>query len=411
VQKNTTEKYDILIVGAGLMGSSTAMHLGKFLSEKGDRILACDADLEGKLSSSELNAGGARATWDQPVNVALARTSIDFMRERQEETGFHAVGYLWMFRPDAWDKARARAEWLNKEGLSVEALSVSDLRSRVPFIDKTDDLAGATFSPKDGLFNPNLLKGIFRKEARAAGVEFRDGMRIERVEKSTNSDSWIVFFREASPEERELRIFLEGKSNLSSGELRKIEVKKIINCAGAWAGNLAKLIGYESPVWAVRRQVSIFSCREVDMRSYGMMVDPSGVYFHPEADQILGGWADPNEPRGFNLNYDGQSFFEEKIWLPLYERSSKFEGLKHITGWGGLYEMTPDSNAVIGSAPGVTGVYECHGFSGRGAMQSFAAGRGIAELLAFGRYQTIDLSVLDGRRFRDGKLVPEGLHI
>ena len=139
------------------MGSSAAMHLGAFLGAKGEKILVCDADLEGRLSSSELNAGGARATWDQPVNVALARASIDFMNERKQETGFHPVGYLWMFRPESWARAKDRAVWLDREGLDVEVLSVADLRARIPFIDKTDDLAGATFSPRHGLFNPNLF--------------------------------------------------------------------------------------------------------------------------------------------------------------------------------------------------------------------------------------------------------------
>lgn len=400
---------DYLIVGAGLIGSSAAMHLGAFVKGKGASVVTIDADLEGKLSSSELNAGGARATWDQDVNVALSKDSIDFFRTRPAEVGWREVGYLWMFAPEKWAAARERAKRLSRQGLAVAELSVSELQERVPFVDKTEGLAGATFSPRDGLFNPNLLKNIFREEARANGVEFRDGHRVLGVARESNGD-FIIDVAIVPPNEEDLKTFLTTKG-AQGGERRKIRARMIVNCAGAWSGKLAQMIGYQSEIWPVRRQVSIFSCREVDLSHYGMMIDTSGVYFHPEANNILAGYADPAEPRGFNLNYDGLGFFEEKIWMPLYERSSKFESLKHITGWGGLYEMTPDSNAVIGRAPGAANVFECYGFSGRGAMQSYAAGRGVAELAAFGKYQTLDLSSLDGSRFARGALVPEGLHI
>ena len=412
MSQSEPEKCDYLIIGSGLMGSSVAMHLGEFLRAKGAKIVVCDADLEGKLSSSELNAGGARATWDQEINVALSKASIEYFKANAAEVGFREVGYLWMFAPDKWEAAKARAAQLAKQGLGVEALSVTELQGRAPFIDKTAGLAGATFSPRDGLFNPNLLKNIFREGARVAGAEFRDGHRVYGVTKEAGGD-FVVEFAVAPPAEDDLRGFLGDGAGAPRAftEKRTIRARAIVNCAGAWASKLASYIGYVSPVWAVRRQVSIFSCREVDLSGYGMMIDTSGVYFHPEADNILAGYADPLEKPGHNLNYDGLNFFEEKIWMPLFDRSSKFESLKHVTGWGGLYEMTPDSNAVIGGAPGVPNVFECHGFSGRGAMQSYAAGLGLAELIAFGQYQTLDLSALDGGRFQTGKLVPEGLHI
>jgi FAD-dependent oxidoreductase domain-containing protein 1 len=169
-------------------------------------------------------------------------------------------------------------------------------------------------------------------------------------------------------------------------------------------------------VHAMRRQVCIFDCREVDLTPYGMMIDTSGVYFHPEATNGLAGFATPGEPAGINYEYDGEGFFTDIIWPALYERSSKFERLKHVTGWAGLYEVSPDECAVIGQVQGGEAarsgrIFEAHSFSGHGVMHSHSAGLAMAELLVTGRYQTLDVSSLSAARFESGQLLHEGLVI
>lgn len=404
--------FDTVILGAGLLGSSTAYHLARLGAKN---IAVIDADLVGRLSSSELNAGGARATWDHDINVQLSRDSIQFMKEHRDISGFRDCGYLWMYNNDQWQSGLDRVKFLkDKHGIGLDVMSVADLKAKCPFIDKTDDLAGATFSPEDGLFNPNTVKNYFRDEARRLGVTFLEGHRVRAI--SVPSGDRVEVTCELIPpkNEAELKDFYENdpaKMQKSSGETVTITGKRLVNSAGAWASRVAAMIGYETPVYAIRRQVSIFDVRDFDMSHYGMMVDPSGVYFHPEATNILGGYADHSEPKGWNLNYDGESFFQEKIWMPLFERSTKFEQLKHLTGWGGLYEMTPDKNAILGKVEGLSNVFENHGYSGRGAMQAFAAGRGLAELMHLGKFETLDLRRMHGGRFRTGELIPEGLHI
>lgn len=401
--------FDIVVVGAGLLGSSTAMHLAALGARS---VAVLDADLAGRLSSSELNAGGARATWDQPINVSLAHDSIAFLAENAEAVGFRACGYLWMYAPAHWAAATARADHLAKQGLGVEVLNVGELQSRAPFIDKTADLAGATFSPRDGLFNPNLLKGLMRDRAREKGVQFLEGHRVQAVSHLAGK---VELSCEVIPpkNESELKHYFETAASDHATERRVVRGGILVNAAGPWASRLASLIGYSSPAYALRRQVSIFDCKEVDMSKYGMMVDTSGVYFHPEANNILGGWADPEEAHGFNLNYDGMDFFQERIWAALYERSTKFAELKHLTGWGGLYENSPDKTGILGRVTGFKNVFENHGYSGRGAMQSYAAGRGMAELIMRGRFESLDLSAMNGDRFARGgdALLPEGLLI
>ncbi|MEK7691508.1 MAG: FAD-binding oxidoreductase, partial [Bdellovibrionota bacterium] len=183
-----------------------------------------------------------------------------------------------------------------------------------------------------------------------------------------------------------------------------------------WAFDVARVFKYACPSHPVRRQVCIFDSRDVDLSPFGMIVDASGVYFHPEATNGLAGFAIPEEQPGVNFDYDGEAFFNERIWPALYERSSRFERLKHLTGWAGLYEVSPDESAIVGCVQtdeaGRQGtVFEAHSFSGHGVMHSYAAGRALAELLTHGKYDTLDFTPLNGHRFEENRLVREKLVI
>lgn len=407
---------DTLIVGAGVIGSSVAMHLAAQSRAAAGDIRVIDFDLEGALSSSELNAGGVRATWNQPINIQMSKLSIDYFAENAEAVGYRPVGYLWLHPEDRLKVALAARDRQLAMGWEVEAWDVAELRRRVPFIDKTDGIAGAVFAPKDGLVNPNLMKNHFREVARSHGAVFDDRVLLKGAEMLPDGSIELVAERypaRISAEDR-LRI-LSGQAAVDARpETIRYRAQRVVNAAGPWAGSVARMLGYPSPVFAVRRQVCIFDCRDVDLTPYGMVVDTSGVYFHPEATNGLAGFASHDEPHGINYNYDGESFFMEVIWPALYERSTAFEKLKHLTGWAGLYEVSPDESAVIGEASGVakTGrVFEAHSFSGHGVMHSYAAGLALAEKILKGKYLTIDVSALSGARFAEGRSVRETLVI
>jgi glycine/D-amino acid oxidase-like deaminating enzyme len=194
------------------------------------------------------------------------------------------------------------------------------------------------------------------------------------------------------------------------------QADRVVNCAGPWAPPIAKMFGYSCPSIPVRRQVSIFDSRDVDLSPYGMIVDTSGVYFHPEASSGLSGFLNRGEPSGVKYHYDGESFFNEHIWPALYERSTHFEKLRHITGWAGQYEVSPDECAILGQVRQGTfktnpRVYEAHSFSGHGVMQSYSAGLALAELMVDGRFQAVDATQLNGSRFETGELIHETLVI
>ena len=404
------EKVETLIVGAGLMGSALAMHLAR-LGVSGVRVI--DVDLEGVLSSSELNAGGVRATLSQSVNILLSKLSIEYFQTIADEVGYRACGYLWMRSPEAMPGGQRLRERQVGLGWKVEEWDVAQLKRHLPFLDKTDGIAGAHFAPNDGLINPNLLKLHFREEAKRLGVRFDDRTRLVGAE--YGSSGVRVRCESFSRLDTDERLFelTDGVSGRKAAAVETViyEAARVVNSAGAWAPMVARRLGYACPSEPVRRQVCIFDSRDVDLTPYGMIVDPSGVYFHPEATNGLAGVATP-EQAGFNFEYDGARFFEELIWPVLYERSSKFERLRHLTGWAGLYEVSPDHSAILGRVEqgdaGRSGrVFEAHSFSGHGVMQCHAAGLGLAELMVKGRYETLDLSVLSGSRFEQGKLISE----
>ncbi len=257
---------DFLVIGAGLIGSGVAMGLAR---QQVDRAIVVDLDLAGEWSSSELNAGGVRATWSQKVNLLTSKFSIEYFMQHAEAVGYRDCGYLWLHRPETWTGALKAREMHVAHGWDVDVLDVAGLKNKVPFIDKTDDLVGGLFGKKDGLVNPNRLKEHFREIAVAKGVQLMDGVWVTgATAPGTHSDAWTIRafqFSGLLSSEHKKRILSENPEQLGSesGEWLEIKCKNLVNCAGAWAPHIAKLAGYACPSVPVRRQISLFHARDV----------------------------------------------------------------------------------------------------------------------------------------------------
>jgi glycine/D-amino acid oxidase-like deaminating enzyme len=350
------------------------------------------------------------------MNVQLSLASIEFYEQVRDEVAFDQKGYLWMYDDEHWSEAVDAIRWQNQHGLGVRALTPDQVHQHCPLIDQLDGVAGATLSPRDGLLNPNLVKELYRQRARAAcgaGLRFENYAYVVAVD--PEPDKVVVRalkFQEFSPAgDQAIKAILCDAMPPDDAASVKLTADVVVNCTGAWARRVAPLYGHVVPVRPIRRQIAIAHARDVDLRPWGMFVDPGGVYFHRESTHILDGWADPSEGEDFRFKYDGEAWFEEKIWPALAGRMSRCASMKHRSGWSGLYEYTPDLCGLIGFAPEQERVIEAFGFTGRGAMQSWAAGRAAAELVTARRFETLDCTPLRPTRFADGALVHETLSI
>ena len=190
----------------------------------------------------------------------------------------------------------------------------------------------------------------------------------------------------------------------------------VVNCTGAWLPITAQRYGGQLPIRAVRRQIALFSTHETEFSNHGMVVDSSGLYMHPEGTHsglILSGYSNRDEKAAYNFRYDGEKFFDRKIWLRLYRRGNRkhFEAIHHVRGWAGLYAVSPDRTGILGLAEGLQNLYELGAATGRGVMQSYSLGLALAEKIRFGRFESFDASALDPGRFKTGKFLVEDLDI
>jgi sarcosine oxidase subunit beta len=186
-----------------------------------------------------------------------------------------------------------------------------------------------------------------------------------------------------------------------------IATRIVVNAAGAWSAQIAKMAGIDLPVEPLRRMLVPTEPFDKVAHSAPMTVDMStGFHFRPEGLGLLMAWNDPDEKPGYKTNFDRG--FIEKILTHAVHRVPVFEELEvnPSRAWAGLYEMTPDHHPVLGAAP-VNGLFFANGFSGHGVMHSPATGKILADLILKGSTDLIDAKLLDYARFAEGRLIEE----
>jgi sarcosine oxidase subunit beta len=166
------------------------------------------------------------------------------------------------------------------------------------------------------------------------------------------------------------------------------------------------MVGLDIPIVPLRRQ--FFNTDELPEipRNHPFVIEfATSLYFHPDHPGLLVGMSNHHETPGETYAIDEEFHFEtlERALyrLPLLEKASVVKQM------AGLYEVTPDAHPILGESRDVPGFYTCAGFSGHGFQHSPGAGKVMSEILLDGASKTVDVSMLDLERFREGRAIPE----
>ena len=348
---------DIVIIGGGVVGSSIAFNLLQDGFKGGVTVVERDSSYQ--FASSALAFGGVRQQFMSSVNIRMVQYSLDVIAQFPE-CDFHQRGYLFLGNETNWNKLQRRYEIQESLGAECEILEVADILKLVPEL-RCDDLLGGLFGPKDGYVDPRALLRAFRNRAEQFGATYISG----EAHKKNPGTVYVI-------------------------------------AAGAYSGSVARDFGVEVPVTPVRQQLFRCALPRPWTYEFPVVIDPAGTHWRSCPDnEIVIAKTNPNEPPGFRFGCDMERFHQ--IVMPeLAWRLPEFRDLKLISGWGGLYEMTPDQNGIIDRIS--DSLYIAAGFSGHGLMMSAATGKLMSELIRLGRFHTVDASVLSLSRFARNKL-------
>lgn len=371
----------VVIIGGGVMGVSTAYHLAK----AGVRdVVLIEKDELGSGSTCKA-AGGVRAMFSDAVNIELGlrslRTFESFSSEFDQEIDFHQVGYLFLLdSPDHVEAFEKTVALQNDIGVPSRMIEPAEAQALSPLI-STEGLLAAAYSPRDGHCTPESVVLGYATAARRAGARMVRGCEVIEITVENDEITGVV---------------------TTQGTIR---TDAVICTAGAWARRVGEMVGFELAVEPLRRQILTTDAMPgLDPKTPFTIDFSTSFYFHGEGRGLLLGMSDPDEQPGFNL---GRS----DTWLPrlgeaIARRAPAIADVGIAGGWAGLYEMTPDHNALIGDADSVSRFLYATGFSGHGFLMGPAIGEVMRDLY-LGRTPAVDISGFDARRFSDSQVRPE----
>ncbi len=364
---------EVVIIGGGVMGTSIAWHLARagvtdvVLLES--RTLGC--------GSSGKPLGGIRAQFSAEPNVVLGARSLRAFERFEQEVGrdidLHQVGYLFALRTDAEVAAFAASIAMqNRLGVPSRLVSPAQARELNPFL-SPEGVVACAFSPQDGYAHPLSVVQGYAGAASALGVRILTRTTVNGIDVADRQVT--VVHTDAGP----------------------IGTDALVCAAGAWSGPVGAMAAVPLPVQPIRRQIALTPSLSPTPPTMPFTIDfGTTFYVHNAGHGLLFGMSDHDQSAGFGTSYD-------EYWLPALRAAATrcVPGLADVPlvhGWAGLYEQTPDSNALIGRSRAVENFYYATGFSGHGFLQAPAAGELVADLY-LEREPFLDIAAFDVERF------------
>lgn len=378
---------DVVIIGGGIVGSSIAWHL---TTAGCKNVLVVERESSQGKGSTGKSMGGVRAQFSTEVNIQMSLYSIPFYAHFEETlghpSGYRGQGYLFAATRES-HLAYLRANFERQKALGLETvrlLSAEEIADMLPQL-RSDDIVGGSFCSTDGFVDPYSAMTGFMSRAAEQGTNLWKKTEVTGIALDQRGICRVETTR------------------------GPVATRIVVNAAGAWAAQVARLAGVELPVQPLRRMLVPSEPFEDFPHSSPMVIDMSnGFHFRPEGRGFLLAWNDPEETPGYKTDFEPA--FIEKILTRAADRVPVFENLavNPKRAWAGLYEMTPDHHAILGPVPGVAGFFLANGFSGHGVMHAPATGKIVADLILRGKTGVVnDAAVLGFDRFARGALLHE----
>lgn len=382
--------HTVLVIGGGIVGYSTALQL-KVIDPRRE-VLILERDLTYATAATGKGTGGIRQLFTRPENIALSKYTLDILNDWHRWAGvagqdapdlkWQPNGYLFIAGEHDIDHLRSNYRTQFDCGVALRWFEPDELAKRYPEI-RVADLKGAVLSPQDGWLDPLAFFDGIRRKAHALGVQI---------------------------EEAEVTTLLTSGNHVTGVEVsdgRTLAADVVVNAAGTRAPHIAALLGIELPVEPMRRHEH-YAIADVSLDHLPFIKDVAGFAIHAHAGGVSVGLVDFDHPGGEDFSID-QNYYAEVVQPALEHRLANAGIFVEQRTWTGLYDQNRfDGNAIIGNVAGhYENFYFAAGFSGHGFMHALGVGRGLAEHIVTGTYQTIDLTNLGYQRIIDQRPYPE----
>jgi len=348
--------FDIIIIGAGSIGTPSAY----FLSKSGLSVLVIDQLPSVGQSSNKHAIGGIRATHSDPAKINLGKRSLDVFSTWQAQHGddieWHQGGYSFVaYTEENANLLQNLVAWQQNNDLNIHWLDRQELIEVIPQLNP-NSLLGGTYSPEDGSASPLMTAFAFHKNACQLGTSFHFNETV--LDFITHGNRVVGV-----------------KTNRS-----QYTCQWVINAAGGWAKSLSEKLGLHIPVEPDSHEAAItepvlkiFDPMIVDMRA---RPGSANFYFyqHPTGKIIFCMTPDPPI---FGTHTIASSAFLPKAARRLIEIMPVLQHIRVRRVWRGIYPMTPDGAPILGQVDGLEGLLLAVGMCGQG----FMFGPGVGQLL------------------------------
>jgi sarcosine oxidase subunit beta len=380
LDRSLPDRAEVVIIGGGVMGASAAFHL----AEAGvTDVVLLEAD-ELSCGSTSKSAGGVRLQFSDEINIALALRSMDAFERFGErpgaDIGLRQVGYLFLLT-DPSDVAVFEKNTALQNSMGVDSCMLTAAEAgKLSPLANVDDVLAASFCGRDGHATPDAVVLGYATAARAMGVDIVTHCPVTGIDVDGGSITGVRTDRGV------------------------IGTSTVICVAGAWSPAIAAMVGVDLPVRPLARPIWYTEPMPNRPEQVPMTIDfTTGFYFHTEGPGLLFGMADPDQQPGFDSPM--RPDWLEVVGDVVAHRAPALLEVGIAGGWHGYYETTPDHNALIGEAAGVSRFIYATGFSGHGFLLGPAVGEVLRDLV-MGHTPAVDVSGFDVERFK-GATRPE----